>query len=536
MVALDFDPDGWRRTGDLVALAGLLLGADFDDLPPCPACGADQASQTIMDNLNARYDWLIDHLRAGAQQASAAADAMNDTATSYQHEDAAAATRYGQFGGSAPGSVSLAPSAGPQPGTAVPPAGMPEVAPVPDVSGTEGEALAQQLETGAGLGPAAATAARLGVLAGRAQAANAALLSAHTQLVGAGQSQATPGAEAKLSRGIAFTEAVAGHASALAAGYQGAGTLHTATLSQVGPSLTWRALKTGYQESMIKNQLLGGLAQSEVDAWQSALEQQDQQKSAGMTGLQTGGDMISAAPAGLADPGLAPGEAGLGEPAEDGETDTDGQDRLKTPEGEAEGMQDMLGPLMGAAAPLAKAAGGANPLKAVGQAVQQLGQQVGQLGNAARKAGSPLKPAALAKPSAGASKGGGGAKLGGGGSPLKPASSLGGAAIGGAPSATPSASGASGSGAPASGTSGTASRGGGMGMMPMGRGGANGGSKSTKVTSYEQPLSEVDEAGRPGVVGQEAKPAEPVVDSQSRNAVKARLERRKKDAASSGDD
>ena len=73
MVALNVDSDGFRRTGDLVDLAGTLLGADFEDPTPVPACASDPASEAIMTNLNARHEWLLGHVRAGAEQASNAA-------------------------------------------------------------------------------------------------------------------------------------------------------------------------------------------------------------------------------------------------------------------------------------------------------------------------------------------------------------------------------------------------------------------------------------------------------------------------------
>ena len=99
MVALNVESDGFRRTGELVDLAGTLLGTDFDDPTPVPACASDPASEAIMRNLNARREWLLGHVRAGSEQASNAAVGMNDTATSYETEDAAAAGNYGQFGG-----------------------------------------------------------------------------------------------------------------------------------------------------------------------------------------------------------------------------------------------------------------------------------------------------------------------------------------------------------------------------------------------------------------------------------------------------
>ncbi len=80
----------------------------------------------------------------------------------------------------------------------------------------------------------------------------------------------------------------------------------------------------------------------------------------------------------------------------------------------------------------------------------------------------------------------------------------------------------------------SASGSGGMGMMPMGRG-AGGDAKTSKINSYEQPLPEVDDAGRPGVEGQSGRPAQPVVNPEAQNAVKERIARRKKDVAADGD-
>ena len=77
--------------------------------------------------------------------------------------------------------------------------------------------------------------------------------------------------------------------------------------------------------------------------------------------------------------------------------------------------------------------------------------------------------------------------------------------------------------------------GGGMGMMPMGHRPGND-AKASKINSYEQPLPEVESAGRPGVVGEAPKPAAPVVNPDAQNAVKARLARRKKDETADGNE
>jgi hypothetical protein len=75
----------------------------------------------------------------------------------------------------------------------------------------------------------------------------------------------------------------------------------------------------------------------------------------------------------------------------------------------------------------------------------------------------------------------------------------------------------------------------GGGMMPMGHK-PGGNDKGAKINSYEQPLPEVESTGRAGVVGEVSRPAAPVVDPEAQNAVRARMERRKKDAAGVGDE
>jgi hypothetical protein len=536
MAALNVDTDGFRRTGDLVDLAGALLGSDFDDPTPTPPCASDPASEAIMRNLNARHDWLLHHVRAGAGQAANAAGGMTDTATVYDTQDQIAATNYDQFGGGGYSRSSTAAAGASQPRSSTPPSpGMPDVEPVPDISGTEGEALALQLETGAGSAPAFAAGAKLSALAARAHAAHLSLADAHTTLLGTGESQATPGMAAKLSKGLAFTQAVANHATVLANHYEAAGNLHTLTYSQVGPSAGWQTLKTGYAESQLENALNGGLSQSKVDAFKQALDDKEQVKGAAATGLQTGGTVVSMPPGGVPDPRMDPN--GQGAPGDDDHDKgkKDGKD-AKTDDPSTSSGGDMLEPLMGALGPLTQSLGKANPLQSLGQVAQQLGQQVSKLsGDAAKKAAAPLNAAALGKhlPTAGKGAGGGGK---GGGSPIHPSSNLPSAtraaSLGGAPSATPA--GTSPAIKPAA-ASGTGAGGMGGGMMPMGHK-LGGDDKGAKIDSYEQPLPEVDSAGRAGVVGEVSRPAAPVVDPEAQNAVKARMERRKKDAAGVADE
>jgi hypothetical protein len=325
---------------------------------------------------------------------------------------------------------------------------------------------------------------------------------------------------------------VAGHADALAAGYGSAGDLHTTTLTGVGPSAGWRMLKTAYAEAVMENQMTGGLSQSKMDALKAALDRQDDAKSTAMEGYQTGGQAISTPPGDLPDPGLDPnGDSAASD--EHGQGDKSKKDPLAADDGKgAPGLQDMLGPLMGALGPLTQSLGQANPLSSLGQAAQQLGQQVSKLGgDAAKKAASPIKPAALAKP-AGLGKGGSGGGKGGGSSPIKPSSPLAGvrgASLSGSPPASAAPSEPIKPAAAAARAAGPGAAGG-MGMMPMGHR-PGGEEKSSRIRSYEDPLTEVEEAGRPGVVGEAATKPAPVVNPESQNAVKERIARRKRDAA-----
>ncbi|ORX14143.1 PPE domain-containing protein [Mycobacterium xenopi] len=519
-MALNIDTDGLRRTSDLVESAGTVLELQLGD--DVPACGQDEVSQALMGNLNAWQRWLVGHVRAGAGQAFSAAAGIDGTAAAYEAEDLAAAARYPGGGSSA-----AAPTFPPAniPAAAPAPTGAPTLSPIPDISGRDGEQLALALESGAGPGPAIAAAARLSGLASQAMAANTALTAAQTQLLASGESEASPPLLTKLTRAIAWTEAVAGHATALADGYTSAAGLHTSTKTAVGPSADWRMTKEAYRQA-VSTPGAGALAQG----YRVKLTGMQQSASSAMTGYQSAGETASTPPATLPDPGLDPNADGAPNPAADPASDE--ANKLKDPDAKTpgsdtgSGAQDMLSSLMGAFGPLMESLGKANPLSSLGQLGQQLGQQAGDLTKAATQAGAPIKPAALAKahPAGGGHKGGAG-----GGAGIKPATSLAGAvhpaSLTGTPAPSPPATPIK----PASAAAGASPSGaGGAGMMPMGHGGA--GDKAAKVKSYEQPLPEVEDKGRPGTVPETAKP-EPVVNPEVKNAVKARLAARKKDAS-----
>ena len=522
-MALDIDTDAIRQASEFVANAGAFLHPDLDS--DVPACGSDEVSQAVMNNLNARRRWLLEHVRSGALQAASAATGINDTAASLEAQDAAGAAGYGGGTAAAPVSVSSASAVG-----APAPTGMPAVSAIPDISGSDGETLAAQLEVGAGAGPALAAATQLGALSARALAANHSLTAAQGQIMAAGQSQAHPGLMSRLDRAIGWSAGVAGHAEALAAGYGSAGQLHTTTMTAVGPSAGWRILKTSYADAVMENQMTGGLSQPKVDALQTALTNKEVDKGTAMSGYQAGGEVVSIPPGDLPDPGLDPNaDSGSAEKAD--KADKAAKALGTEPEQAAAGMQDMLGPLMGALGPLTQSLGKANPLSSLGQAAQQLGKLGG---DAAKNTASPLKPAALAKPSGLGAKGSGG--KGGGGSPIKPSNPLGGvraASLSGSPPASaPAGESIKPTGAVPARSSGIGA-GGGMGMMPMGQR-PGGGDKAEKVRSYESAPTEIPEAGRAEVEAKVAAQPAPTVDPESQNAVKERLARRKRNAAADG--
>lgn len=536
MAVLDFDPEEFRRVGELVDAAGSTLNTDLGD--DVPAVGGDEVSQAIMDNLNARRRWLAEHLQSGFSQAMAAADGITDTANAFTSEDSAAASRYstaGYGGDTTPASSASAPT-----GTSAP-TSAPSTTTIPDISGRDGETLAQSLEAGAGPIPATEMAVTLAGLSARAQQSVTTLTAAQTQLESSGQSQAHAPLMTKLTRALTWTQGVAGHADALATGYTSAVSFQSTTLAAVGPSAGWRALKTAYGEAVTENALTGGLAQDRVDALWTALDNQQKQATTAVSGYQTAGEAVSVPPGTLPDPGLNPN--GESAPTDDkkgaAEEPEDSKDSKKKKSGlddsaSGSGMQDMLSPMMGAMQPLMQSMGKANPLEPISKAAQQFGQQVSKLAGGGNKPlASPLKAASLAKPRTGTGKGaGGGGKGAGGGGGLKgaslPAASMHPAAASATPTSTngtlppakPAATLAGGSGA------------GGMGMMPMGARPGGGEKSSTVRRNYGGPLADVEEQGRPGTVpnSEPAQPQTSTVEPTEKDRVRQRLARRHKES------
>lgn len=516
-MALNIDTQGLRRSGELVNTAGTLLEPALgDDVPPC---GGDEVSQAVIANLNAWQRWLIAQVRGGIQQAFNAAAGIGETAAAYEAEDLAAAATYAAGGHSAP----VPPDAAhypPHGRTAATPSGPPARAAIPDISGQEGEQLALALESGAGPGPALAAAARLNGLAAQATAAQAELTAAQTQLLAAGQAAPTGPLMIRLTRAIHWTQAVAGHASALAAGYTTAAESHTATKTAVGHPAVWRATKAGYTQAVVEQQLTG-LAGPKVHAYRVRLAGMQTQAGTAATGHRAAGYTATTLPGPLPNPGLDPNAPSPPGPTPDDAIHKSDDKDPKAPPEDTGGLREMLGPLMGAFGPLMHSLGQANPLQSLGQ----IGQQAGGLAHAVKPSSAPVKPAALATGHPG------GAHKGGGGSGLKPAASPSGALRPASLTGTPASSPAATPIKPVTPTAGAAARpGGGMGVMPMGQHRES----STKVNSYEKPLPEVENRGRPGVVGDIAKP-KPLVKPESQNAVKARLAARKKDISPTND-
>ncbi|OBJ84185.1 PPE domain-containing protein [Mycobacterium sp. 1245852.3] len=535
-MGLDIDTSGLRHAGELVHAAGEALHQQLEsDVPPC---GDDEVSKALMDNLNAWQRWLVQHIKAGAQQAFSAAAGIHSTASGFDTQDTAAAAAYGGAGGHAPAATPAAAHSGPGAAGAAP-AGPPATSPVPDISGRDGEKLALALHSGAGPAPALAKAAQWEGVATQAVTAHTALTGARTQLLASGHAAMSSPLLTRLDRAIGWTQQVATHASALANGYSTAAGAHTTATTAVGHPTVWRTTKTNLAEARADP-----FGAPRAQAYQTQLTGMQHTARVTLTGYTTTGKAAGTPPGTLPPgPGLAPNTPNApGSPTPntgDKPGQTDQQDDPPTPKsgdgspqtskssasGEGSGFQDMLGSLMGALGPLMQSFGQGNPLQSLGQLGQQLSQQAGNLAKATKP---PIKPAALthAHPA-----GGGAHKGGGGGSPIKPAP-LGGvhsAGLTGTPASSPPTGPSKAAASPAAASS---SGSGGMGMMPMGRHGE--GTESKKVHSYEQPIPEVDSEGRPGVVGA-AEKAEPVVKPDAHNAVKARIAARKKETSTRGD-
>lgn len=542
MAVLDFDAGEFRRAGQLVDSAGEALKMDLG--ADVPAVGGDEVSAAIMNNLNARRRWLAEHLRSGFTQAMAAADGMAETADGFVSEDEAAA---GSYGVSGYGGGSGAPSGGVVQAGYSAPTSAPASSAMPDISGREGEALALSLETGAGPIPATTAAATLSTLTLRAQQTFAQLTAAKSSLLASGQSQAHAPLMMKLERATAWVEGVAGHAEALSAGYSEAVSSHATTSAGVGPSAGWRVLKTSYNEAVAENVATGGLAQERVNALWTALDNQQKQASAAASGYQSTGEAVSVPPGTLPDPGLSPnGSSAPGQDKKPGEDPRDGKDALDGKKGKnpledaagGQGMQDMLGKAMGPLMQGMQGMGQNNPLQSLTQMGQQMGQQLSQqvskLAQGKNPLSSPLKPASLAKAGGGKGAGGGGKGLGGGGG-LKgggPGASVHPASA----STTPStATGSPMAAKPGATVGGGGGMGGGMGMMPMGGRGAGGDKGQGVKNNYGAPLGDVEETGRPGSVpvsepGDSPLSSAPVVEPSSKESVKDRLARRRRDS------
>lgn len=530
-MTLNLDPDGLNRASEMLRTVGSTLSADLGgDIEPC---GNDAVSQTIAANLNKRGRWLAEHIKAGQSQAFAAGDALDDSATTYRSEDAAGAARINGSNASA-----AAPASAPAPGTSAP-AGFPAITAIPDISSSDGEALARALESGAGPGSAAKAAAHYSALAARAQTAVHQLTEAQAHVAAAGESQMTAPLQARLTRGIAWAETIATHAGELGTDWQAAAATHGAAMTGVGPSAHFQAVKASLREAMDINAATGGLAQEQQDAWQAKHDAMQQKATDSMVGYQGTGQAISnpIAP-GVPDPKLAPNAGGTNpqdQPGAGDKTTTDPSDldkkkSKKDAKDGASGGQDAITQIMQAPAKAAQSLGQNNPLSSLGQAAQSMGQMGG-----AKPAGtgSPLKPstASPAKPAA-HKAGGAGKGLGGGG--IK-----GGAGIGSsgtihpaAVSATPATAQATPDVKAATASAGSGSGGSGMGgMAPGARKGGSEGESEVKNKYGEHPLADVDELGRPGIVADTTKGPEqqPAITEQSRNRTRERMKARREE-------
>lgn len=297
---LDVNPDTLRGVAESVRDAATALIDTTQSATP--GCGGDEVSQTIMDNLNARRKWLADHVRTGHEQAWGAASATDDTATSFEHGDAAMA----DILGGAAGGVSNGGSSrrgGPGRSSATP---MPSVNPIPDISGRDGESLARQLESGAGAAPAVSAAAQCSALAGKAAQAAAHFAGAQALLTASGTSEAHGPMLARLARAQVWAQGVAGHAQDLAESYTAAAQSHIAACGAVRSSQEWEMTKTSFNEAVAENQATGGMMQERVEALKTLLDSMQQEAVAAMGGYQSAGELFSIPTVGLLDPHVSP--------------------------------------------------------------------------------------------------------------------------------------------------------------------------------------------------------------------------------------
>ncbi|WP_255785940.1 PE domain-containing protein [Mycobacteroides abscessus] len=530
-MTLNLDPDGLNRASELLRTVGSTLSTDLGgDIEPC---GNDAVSQTIAANLNKRGRWLAEHIKAGQSQAFAAGDALNDSATAYRTEDAAGAARINGSTASAPAPASAPASTPPAP------AGFPAITAIPDISSSDGEALAHALESGAGPGSATKAATQYSALAARAQAVVHQLTEAQAHVAAAGESQMTAPLQARLTQGIAWAETIATHAGELSADWQAAAATHGAALTGVGPSAHFQAVKAGLREAMDINAATGGLYQEQQDAWQAKHDTMQQKATDSMVGYQGTGQTISTPiTPGVPDPKLAPNAGGInpqdqpgaGDKTTSDPSDLDKKKSKKDTKDGASGGQDAISQIMQAPAKAAQSLGQNNPLSSLGQAAQSMGQMGG-----AKPAGtgSPIKPASASPAKSGAHKAGGAGK-GLGGSGIKGGAGIGssGAVHPAAVSSTPASASATPDIKSATASTSTGAGSGGMGgMMPAARKGGSEGASEVKNTYGEHPLADVEELGRPGIVADTTKSPEPqpALAQQSRNKTRERMKARKEE-------
>ena len=140
-----------------------------------------------MRNLNACDEWLLGHVRAGSEQASNAPLGMNDTATGYETEDAAAAGNYDQFGGHPRGGRARRRDERPDVGSRRRRPACRHSIRSPTSAEPTAKPWPGSWRPAPGPFPATTAAGRLAALAARAQAANVSLVNAQAELLATGE-------------------------------------------------------------------------------------------------------------------------------------------------------------------------------------------------------------------------------------------------------------------------------------------------------------------------------------------------------------